>query len=93
MRMPGWDGTKTAKEIRLFQMDMEIVIITAYSDTKCVKIVKEVGIPHKLIYLKKPFDTEEACQLAWALTEKWNNEKKKDALMDKLTKAKEGLHL
>lgn len=91
MRMPGWDGTRTAKEIRNFQNDMEIVIITAYSDVKCVDIVEEVGIPHKILYLKKPFDKEEVSQLAWALTEKWNNEKERQVYVKKIEAARDGL--
>lgn len=91
MRMPGWDGTKTAKEIRLFQKDIEIVIITAYSDVKCIEIVTEVGIPHKILYLKKPFDREEVSQLAWALIEKWNYDKEREEYLCKLEMAKDGL--
>ena len=91
MRMPGWNGTKTAREIRLFQKDMEIVIITAYSDVKCVEIVSEVGIPHKILYLKKPFDREEVSQLAWALIEKWNYDKEREEYLNKLEMARDGL--
>ncbi|MCP4344411.1 MAG: response regulator [Desulfobacterales bacterium] len=72
---PGWDGMKTASRIRRIDQDIELVIITAYSDFPLKEIVKKVGTPEKLLLLRKPFDPEELQQMALSLTEKWNAEK------------------
>ena len=65
MRMPpGWNGLKTSKKIREIDKEIEIVIVTAYADVPRSKIVSEIGQPNKLLYLKKPFATEEIEQLA-----------------------------
>ncbi len=73
MRMPpGIDGKETAKLIRQVDKEIEMVIVTAYSDHNRKEIVQEIGYPSKLLFLKKPFDVDEIKQLALALTEKWN---------------------
>lgn len=69
---PGWDGMKTASRIRQLDKNIEIVIVTAYSDRSCEEIIKQVGSPDKLLFIRKPFDPEELRQLAVSLTEKWN---------------------
>jgi two-component system, NtrC family, sensor kinase len=75
MRMPpGWDGLKTAKKVREIDKNIEIVIMTAYADHSQNIIAEEVGMPEKLLYIKKPFQTEEIFQLAMSLTAKWNAE-------------------
>ena len=75
MRMPpGWDGLKTAKKIREIDKYIEIVIMTAYADHTQSIIAEEVGMPEKLLYIKKPFQTEEIFQLAMSLTAKWSAE-------------------
>jgi signal transduction histidine kinase len=73
---PGWDGIQTAKKIRDIDPDIEIVIVTAYSDRNRQEIVKEIGTPEKLLYVKKPFDPDEIRQLALCLTRKWDLERK-----------------
>ena len=52
MRMPGWDGLKTASEIRKIDKNIEIIIVTAYSDKNRDEILESVGTPEKLLYLK-----------------------------------------
>ena len=75
MRMPpGWDGLKTAKKVREIDKHIEIVIMTAYADHTQGTIASEVGMPEKLLYIKKPFQTEEIFQLAMSLTAKWSGE-------------------
>ncbi len=75
MRMPpGWDGLKTAKKVREIDRNIEIVIMTAYADHTQGTIAAEVGMPEKLLYIKKPFQTEEIFQLAMSLTAKWSSE-------------------
>ncbi|MBF0476705.1 MAG: response regulator [Deltaproteobacteria bacterium] len=73
---PGWDGLQTAKMIREIDKDIELVIVTAYSDRDRREIVAKVGTPERLLYIKKPFDPDEIRQLALALTKKWDLERK-----------------
>lgn len=68
---PGWDGMETAARIRQFDPNVEIVIVTAYTDRSREEIVRTVGAPEKLLFLRKPFDPEELFQLALSLSEKW----------------------
>ncbi|MBZ4682926.1 MAG: two-component system, NtrC family, sensor kinase [Fusobacteriaceae bacterium] len=76
MRMPGWDGLRTAKEIRKIDENIEIVIITAYTDRNRKELVKQIGKPEKLLYLRKPFEREEILQIMMSLTMKWSLERK-----------------
>lgn len=68
---PGLDGVETAIRIRALDPDIELVIITAYSDRSREEIVEAVGCPDKLLFLRKPFDPEELAQIALSLTTKW----------------------
>jgi two-component system cell cycle sensor histidine kinase/response regulator CckA len=68
---PGWDGMETAVQIRAIDPDIEIVIVTAYADRSRDEIAKAVNPPHKLLYLRKPFDLDELKQIALSLCEKW----------------------
>ncbi len=68
---PGWDGMETATRIRAIDPDLEVVIVTAYTDRSRSEIVRSVGAPEKLLYLKKPFDPEELTQVALSLSVKW----------------------
>lgn len=68
---PGWDGMETAAQIRKFDPDLELVIVTAYSDHSCEEIVRAVGSGTRLLFFRKPFDPEELKQLALSLTDKW----------------------
>ncbi len=69
---PGWDGVETAAQIRKADPDIEIVMVTAYSDRDRNSIISAVTDASKLLYLKKPFDPDEIRQLAHSLTDKWN---------------------
>jgi len=71
---PGWDGVETACKIREIDSEIEIVMVTAYSDRGREELVTKIGTPEKLLYLKKPFDPDEIKQLALSLTGKWNLE-------------------
>ncbi len=83
MRMPpGWDGMETAQRIRTIDREMQIVIMTAYADYDQSEMADKIGEPDKLLYIKKPFHPEEIRQLALALTEKWNlNRREKERLV------------
>jgi signal transduction histidine kinase len=68
---PGWDGMETAIKIRQFDPQIELVIVTAYSDRSMEEIVQAVGASDKLLFLRKPFDPEELKQIARCMTSKW----------------------
>lgn len=73
---PGQDGVKTIKKIWEQYPCMEIVICTAYSDYSWSDIIDMLGPSDHLLVLKKPFDADEAQQMALALTRKASNAKK-----------------
>lgn len=75
---PGIDGMETAARLHQIDPDIEIVIVTAYSDRSCDEIVKAVGSPHKLLFLRKPFDAEELKRLTVSLTDKWHMARKEE---------------
>jgi len=73
MRMPpGWNGFDTIKKIREIDKNIEIVIVTAYTDIYLSEIVENVGLLDKLLYIRKPFSREEIQQMTISLVEKWN---------------------
>jgi len=65
---PGLDGIKTIAKIWEQYPSMEIVICTAYSDYSWIDIVDILGPSDHLLVLKKPFDADEAQQMALAMT-------------------------
>jgi CheY-like chemotaxis protein len=73
---PGLDGVKTIKKIWQQYPCMEIVICTAYSDYSWSDIVDMLGPSDHLLVLKKPFDADEAQQMALSLTRRAGNAKK-----------------
>ena len=73
MRMPpGWDGVQTIRKLWEVEPDLQVVVCTAFSDYTWPEMVAHLGRSDRLLILKKPFDAVEVCQLAAALTEKWN---------------------
>jgi diguanylate cyclase (GGDEF)-like protein len=72
MRMPpGWDGMETIERLWEVDPEIQVVICTAYSDYSWEDLVNRLGHTDNLLLLKKPFDTAEVCQLAAAMTRKW----------------------
>ncbi len=72
MRMPnGMDGMETTE--RLWEIDptLHVVICTAYSDHIWEDVLGRLGYNDQLLLLKKPFESDEARQLALALSEKY----------------------
>jgi hypothetical protein len=74
--LAGWVGLKTAQEIRKIDSNIEMIIMTAYTDIKREELVNKIGKPEKLLYLKKPFEKEEILQVVLSLTTKWSLEQK-----------------
>ena len=76
MRMPpGWDGLQTIEHLWEVDPKLQVVICTAFSDYTWSEIVDRIAHRDRLLLLKKPFDNIEVCQLAIALTHKWELER------------------
>jgi len=76
LRMPpGWDGVETTRKIREIDKDIEIVVMTAYTNKPLSDIVSNIELLHKLLYVRKPFAREEIQQMTISLVEKWNVER------------------
>ncbi len=71
---PGMDGVETIRRIREFEKNLEIVIMTAYTDKPLHEIVTNMELLHKLLYIRKPAAREEIQQITLSLVEKWNVE-------------------
>ena len=72
---PGIDGIETVRRLRQIDRDVEIVIMTAYTDQSLPEIVRDMELLHKLLYIRKPFVHEEIQQLTLCLVGKWNVER------------------
>ncbi len=71
MRMPGgMDGLETTEKIWQIDPCLQVVICTAHSDHTWDDVLARLGCNDKLLLLKKPFESDEARQLALALSEK-----------------------
>jgi len=71
---PGPDGVATAEQIRKLDSNIQIVIMTGYSDFDVREIAKRVPPEDKLLYLQKPVHAQEITQFALALTAKWQSD-------------------
>jgi len=71
---PGIDGRETARRIRAIDKDINLVIVTAYSDHSVTDIAMSAGPPDKLFYISKPFAAEEIRQMAVALCQRWDHD-------------------
>jgi two-component system NtrC family sensor kinase len=72
---PGMDGIATIKNLWRIQPDLQVAVCTAYADYSWDDIVDHLGISHRLMILKKPFDPIEVIQIANGLTSKWGFER------------------
>ncbi|MDH3701263.1 MAG: ATP-binding protein [Alphaproteobacteria bacterium] len=72
---PGANGIDAAESIRMIDPDINIVIVTGYSDVPLLDIVARVPPMDRLLYCKKPLQANELRQFAFALTRKWYAER------------------
>ena len=82
---PGIDGIETIRRVRKFDHEIELVIMTAYTDKELPEIIRNMKLLNKLLYIRKPFAREEIQQITISLVEKRNVERqlaeKQDQLM------------
>jgi signal transduction histidine kinase len=72
MRMPpGDDGLTTIERVWKVDPAVQVVMCTAYSDSRWEDVAARLGATDQLLILKKPYDAAELLQLVWALSEKW----------------------
>lgn len=68
---PGIDGKETARRIRAIDPDINLVIVSAYSDHDVTDISLVAGPADKIFYISKPFAADEIQQMATALARRW----------------------
>lgn len=68
---PGIDGRETARRIRAIDPNINLVIVTGYSDFAPIEIAKVAGPADKIFYIAKPFEVAEIVQTATALSARW----------------------
>ena len=71
---PGVDGIETIRRVREVDRDVEIVLMTAYTDRSLPEIIPNVEPLHKVLYIRKPFARDEIQQITLSLVGKWNVE-------------------
>ncbi len=81
---PGIDGRETAKRIRALDPEINLVIVTGFSDFSPLEISKVAGPPDKIFYIAKPFEVAEILQTATALAQRWQNDRDLAAARDLL---------
>jgi len=87
---PGRDGIWTAEQIRRLDENVEILIMTGYSDIQPHDIARRVPPVHKLLYVQKPIHLQEIYQFASALSMKWHTECELQKLNKDLERIVEG---
>ncbi len=81
---PGIDGKETARRIRALDPDINIVIVTGYSDFSPLDISRAAGPADKIFYIAKPFEVEEVVQTATALCHRWASDRELSAAREAL---------
>ena len=72
---PGIDGKETARRIRAIDPDINLVIVTGYSDFSPLEISRAAGPADKIFYIAKPFEVAEVVQTATALCHRWASDR------------------
>lgn len=68
---PGIDGIETARRIRDLDPDVEIVIMTGFTDYTFEEMIKKIGSSRRLLYLHKPFNPKDLKEIAITLIHNW----------------------
>ena len=72
---PGIDGKETAVRIRALDPNINIVIVTGFSDFSPIEISRVAGPADKIFYIAKPFEVAEVTQMATALAHRWQGDR------------------
>ena len=72
---PGIDGRETARRIRALDSQINLVIVTGFSDFSPIEISRVAGPADKIFYIAKPFEVAEILQTAIALAQRWQNDR------------------
>jgi diguanylate cyclase (GGDEF)-like protein len=81
---PGIDGKETARRIRALDPDINLVIVTGYSDFSPAEISRAAGPADKIFYIAKPFEVAELQQTATALAARWQADRELAAAREAL---------
>jgi diguanylate cyclase (GGDEF)-like protein len=81
---PGIDGKETARRIRALDPQVNIVVVTGYSDFSPLEISRVAGPADKIFYLAKPFEVAEVVQTATALAARWASDRELAAAREQL---------
>ena len=81
---PGIDGKETARRIRALDPDINLVIVTGYSDFSPLDISRAAGPADKIFYIAKPFEVAEIVQTATALCHRWASDRELSAAREAL---------
>jgi len=83
---PGIDGKETATRIRALDPDINLVIVTGYSDFSPLEISRAAGPADKIFYIAKPFEVAEVTQMATALANRWSVDREMAEMRDALAR-------
>ncbi|MFV0624133.1 putative bifunctional diguanylate cyclase/phosphodiesterase [Sphingomonas sp. ac-8] len=72
---PGIDGKEAAARIRALDPDVNLVIVTGFSDFAPAEIARAAGPADKIFYIAKPLDGSEVVQTATALAQRWQSDR------------------
>ncbi|MFC3581700.1 putative bifunctional diguanylate cyclase/phosphodiesterase [Sphingomonas hylomeconis] len=81
---PGIDGKETARRIRALDPDINLVIVTGYSDFSPLEISRAAGPADKIFYIAKPFEVAEVTATATALGHRWQVDRELAAARESL---------
>ena len=81
---PGIDGVEAAKQIRALDPEINIVVVTGFSDVYPPAIAQLVPPVEKLFYIAKPFQAVEIQQAAMALAHRWLSDRTRAAAHERL---------
>jgi signal transduction histidine kinase len=86
---PGWDGIETIERVWKVDPELQVVICSAYADYTWADMIARLGRTDRLLFLKKPFDPVEICQLASSMTEKWNAQRREQVRLEEVRAAEQ----
>ena len=81
---PGIDGRETARRIRALDPEINLCIVTGFSDFSPIEISKVAGPADKIFYIAKPFEAAEIVQTATALAHRWQVDRELTAAREQL---------